>query len=228
MSGKHWTLPLFPLNTVLFPGMTLPLRVFEPRYLRMVQDCLEGDYAAGAPVFGIVLIKEGQEVGGPAMPHEVGTTARIVEVERQADQELHIDVVGEERFIIHTVSRERPYLVGDVEPFPLEQGEGAQIAPLFELESMLLLAYLELLSEAHSVEIQLQHAPESAETLAYLVAALLRVPLSVKQELLSIIDLPTLLGRETALLRNDISALTVMLRGEDILGRGDRSRLSTN
>ena len=64
--------------------------------------------------------------------------------------------------------------------------------------------------------------------MAYLVAALLQVPLPIKQELLSIADLPTLLQRETTLLRNDISALTVMLRGENILDRGDRSRLSTN
>lgn len=228
MSAKYWTLPLFPLNTVLFPGMTLPLRVFEPRYLQMVQDCLDGDYAAGDPVFGIVLIKEGEEVGGPATPYEVGTTARIIAVERDVENVLHVTTVGEERFIIHDVSHEKPYLVGDVEPFPLEPGERAQVAPLFDLEAMLLAAYLELLSEAHRIEIQLQQAPESAETMAYLVAALLQVSLPVKQELLSIADLPALIQRGMTLLRNDISALTVMLRGENVLDRGDRSELSTN
>jgi Lon protease-like protein len=115
-----------------------------------------------------------------------------------------------------------------VEPFPLEPGDKAQVASLFDLESMLLMAYLELLSEAHDVDIQLQQMPDSAEALAYLVAALLQVPLAVKQELLSAANLPTLLERGTNLLRNDISALTVMLRGEDILDRTDRSRLSTN
>ena len=228
MSAKYWTLPLFPLNTVLFPGMTLPLRIFEPRYLRMVQDCLEGDYAAGEPVFGIALIKEGEEVGEAAVPYEIGTTAHIIAVEHQTQDMLHVITVGEERFIVHDVSHDKPYLVGDVEPFPMEPGDEAQVAPLFGIQSMLLTAYLGLLSEAHSVEIQLQQAPENAETMAYLVAALLQVPLPVKQELLSIADLPTLLRRETTLLHNDISALTVMLRGENILDRGDRSRLSTN
>ena len=141
---------------------------------------------------------------------------------------LHVTVVGEERVIIHDISRDKPYLVGDVEPFPLEPGDEAQLALLFDLESMLLTAYLELLSEAHGIEIQLQQAPDRAETMAYLVAALLQVPLPVKQELLSIGELSTLIQRETALLRSDISALTVMLRGENILERGDRSRLSTN
>jgi Lon protease-like protein len=234
MSAMYWKLPLFPLNTVLFPGMALPLRVFEPRYLRMVRDCLEGEYVSGDPVFGVVLIEEGKEVAGPVKPYEIGpiqnigTTARILALEHQTEDVLHITTVGEERFIIHDVSRDRPYLVADVEPFPLDQGEGAKVAPLFDLESMLLTAYLDLLSEAHGVEIQLQQAPESAETMAYLVAALLQVGLSTKQELLSIADLPTLLQREMNLLRNDISALTVMLRGEDILDREDVSPLSSN
>jgi Lon protease-like protein len=228
MSAKYFKLPLFPLNTVLFPGMALPLRVFEPRYLRMVQDCLDGDYASGMPVFGVVLIREGEEVGEPAVPHEIGTTARIVAAEQGEEGVLHLTTVGEERFILHDVSEDLPYLVGEVEPFPLEQGEGVRVAPLFDLDAMLLTAYLELLSEVHSVEIQLQQTPDDAETMAYLVAALLQVDLPIKQELLSIVDLPTLLQREMALLRNDISALTVMLRGEDILDRSDRSRLSTN
>jgi Lon protease-like protein len=228
MSAQYWTLPLFPLNTVLFPGMTLPLRVFEPRYLRMIQDCLDGEYVSGDPVFGVVLIKEGNEVDGPAVPHAIGTMARILSVEHQEQDLLNVTVVGEERVIIHDLSRDKPYLVGDVEPFPLEPGDEAQLAVLFDLESMLLTAYLELLSEAHGIEIRLQQAPDHAETMAYLVAALLQVPLSVKQELLSIAGLPVLIQRETALLRNDISALTVMLRGESILDREDRSRLSTN
>jgi len=228
MSAEHWTLPLFPLNTVLFPGMTLPLRVFEPRYLQMVQDCLQGEYGAGDPIFGVVLIKEGEEVGGPAVPHTVGTTARIIAVERQPQDILHVTTVGEERFIIHSLSHDRPYLVGDVEPFPLDQGTQSQVAPLFDLESLLLAAYLELLSDVHSVEIRLQQAPENAEKMAYLVAALLQVSLPAKQELLSFSSLPEMLQRGADLLRNDISALTVMLRGENILDRENRSPLSTN
>ena len=70
-------LPIFPLGTVLFPGMPLPLHIFEERYKRMIGRCLDGDRA-----FGVTLLKSGREVGGPAIPHEVGTIARIVQAGR--------------------------------------------------------------------------------------------------------------------------------------------------
>ena len=63
-------MPLFPLNVVLFPGMVLPLHVFEPRYREMINHCIEEEKP-----FGVVLIDEGQEVGGPAAPRLVGTAA---------------------------------------------------------------------------------------------------------------------------------------------------------
>ena len=65
-------LPLFPLHTVLFPGSTIPLNIFEDRYKTMINDCRATD-----DMFGVVLIKEGEEVGGPSIPHEVGTVAKI-------------------------------------------------------------------------------------------------------------------------------------------------------
>ena len=70
-------LRLFPLNMVLFPGGSLPLRIFEERYKLMIGECLKGSLP-----FGVVLIKEGIEVGGLASPHQVGTTARITKAER--------------------------------------------------------------------------------------------------------------------------------------------------
>jgi len=223
MSGKQITLPLFPLNTVLLPGMTLPLRIFEPRYLRMIRDCLEGD-----PVFGVLLIKEGQEVGEAAIPHEVGTTARILSVERANPDELHIVAVGEERFMLHGVSHDRPYLVGEVEPFPLEGREAPRAEALFDAELVLLTAYLELISQANGVDIQLQQAVAGPAEMAYLVAALLQVPLAVKQQLLATADLSKMMEREVALLQAEITALTVMLRGEDLLRDGDPSGLAIN
>ena len=70
-------LPLFPLNTVLFPSEALPLQIFEERYKQMMQDCLDSDSK-----FGVVLIKSGSEVGEPAIPHSMGTVAHIVQVNR--------------------------------------------------------------------------------------------------------------------------------------------------
>lgn len=224
MAGrKKLTLPLFPLNTVLFPGMTLPLRIFEPRYLRMVHDCLGSD-----PVFGVLLIQEGQEVREAAVPHQVGTTARILSVERTSPEELQIVTVGEERFLLRGVSHDKPYLVGEIEPFPLEGTDAPRLGALFDAELVLLTAYLELISQANGIDIQLQQVIEGPTEMAYLVAALLQVPLAVRQQLLSIADLETLMQRQLVLLQAEITALTVMLRGEELLQDGDPSGLATN
>jgi Lon protease-like protein len=223
MPGKQITLPLFPLNTVLFPGMTLPLRIFERRYLQMMHDCLDGD-----PVFGVLLIKEGQEVGEAAVPHTVGTTARILSVERASADELHIVTVGEERFLLHSISHDKPYLVGAVEPYPLEGRETARVEALFDAELLLLTAYLELISQAHGIDIHLQQAVAGPTEMAYLVGALLQVPLAVKQQLLATSDLSKMMEREVELLQSEVTALTVMLRGEELLQDGDPSGLAIN
>jgi Lon protease-like protein len=104
-------LPLFPLHVVLFPGLPLPLHVFEPRYRLMIGRCLE----AAAP-FGVVLIRAGREVGDPATPYPVGTTAEIVQHERLADGRMTLLCVGRERFRISALHADQPYLAADVEP----------------------------------------------------------------------------------------------------------------
>src|SRR4030042_688749 len=106
------SLPLFPLNTVLFPGTILPLHVFEERYKQMIGACLEENSR-----FGVVLIRSGDEVGGPpAEPHDIGTAARISGLERLPDGRMNLLAVGEERFRIVRLSRQEPYLVAEVEP----------------------------------------------------------------------------------------------------------------
>ena len=72
--------PLFPLNTVMFPGGVLPLRIFEPRYLDMVSDCMRGD----VPI-GVVLIRDGLEVGRAAQTYDVGTLGVISYWNRRSD-----------------------------------------------------------------------------------------------------------------------------------------------
>jgi hypothetical protein len=91
-------LPLFPLHTVLFPGGPLPLRIFEPRYLDMVSACLKTETG-----FGVVLIREGREVGEAATPHVVGTVAHIVDWHMRHDRLLGITAVGGRRFRIASV-----------------------------------------------------------------------------------------------------------------------------
>ena len=117
--GETGSLPLFPLGSVLFPGMLLPLHIFEPRYRLMLQRSLQ----AGQP-FGIVLIKSGVEVGGPAEPHRVGTTARVVGTTPLPGGRSFIIARGERRFEIERIDAERePYLVADVRY--LDEDDGA-------------------------------------------------------------------------------------------------------
>ena len=107
-------LSLFPLNVVLFPQMMLPLHVFEERYKEMVRACLDSDSR-----FGVVLIKEGQDVGAPAVPHSVGTMARISRVTPLEEGRLNLVVMGERRFQIIEVTQWHPYLKARIS-FPEE------------------------------------------------------------------------------------------------------------
>jgi Lon protease-like protein len=125
-------LPLFPLNTVLFPGGPLPLRIFEPRYLDMVKRCTRD-----AAPFGVLLIREGEEAG-PADFHDIGTLARITDFDTLPDGLLGLTCVGEQRFRVYTHSRLSDGLnVGQVEifdpdaPMPLP-AEFAHLAELLE------------------------------------------------------------------------------------------------
>lgn len=108
-------IPLFPLNTVLFPGGPLPLRIFEPRYLAMVSDCVSND----SP-FGVLLIREGGETG-LASTHEVGTLARISDWYQGSDGLLGITAIGEQRFRVISSHCEASGLnVGTIELIPAE------------------------------------------------------------------------------------------------------------
>src|SRR5688572_12794777 len=133
-------LPLFPLNTVLFPGMPLPLHIFEYRYREMIAFCSENERE-----FGVVLIKEGTEVGEPALPFDVGTLARIVGIERLEDGRMNIVTVGTRRFHLVSFSSEKQsYVVGDVEPLEDEDAEGSDTGALAEEIGGLLQRYVAL------------------------------------------------------------------------------------
>jgi Lon protease-like protein len=102
-------LRLFPLNTVLFPGMRMPLHIFEERYKIMIRECIEED----AP-FGVLLIRSGAEVGSGAVPHDIGTTARILQVEYLDDGRMNIFTIGHQRFRTLAINTTEPYLRGEV------------------------------------------------------------------------------------------------------------------
>ena len=178
MDSEERVLPLFPLNTVLFPGAALPLQIFEERYKQMLQDCLAADSR-----FGAVLIKEGVEVGGPAVPHTTGTVAEIVQVSDEQRGRFLISCVGRQRFHIKSISDELPYLSGSVELLAEEADQG--VTP--ELTAAVreaVAAYLALVSGLGGGWVRDVPVPTEPVSLSYLAAAALQVDTARKQALL--------------------------------------------
>ena len=103
--------PMFPLGSVLFPHAYLPLRIFEPRYCTMIEDVTA---PTAAREFGVVLIERGSEVGGGEVRHTVGTVARIVEVEPQADGGWLVIAVGVRRITVEHWLPDNPYPQAEV------------------------------------------------------------------------------------------------------------------
>jgi Lon protease-like protein len=114
---KRESVPIFPLTTVLYPGTLLPLRIFEVRYMDMAKSCLK----TGEP-FGICLIREGVEVGTPAVPEPVGCLARIAEADMDEVGILKVKAEGLERFrILSTDTTKQGLIVGDIERLGTEE-----------------------------------------------------------------------------------------------------------
>ena len=135
-------LPLFPLNTVLCPGIALPLHVFEDRYRALARHCIE----TTSP-FGIVLIREGREVGTGAISFTgIGTIAEIRDAGRYDDGRFDLLVVGTRRFEIRRVlSGRRPYLVADVDVLDETVGDPSLAEQLAMRATRRFVSYLELL-----------------------------------------------------------------------------------
>jgi Lon protease-like protein len=205
-------MPLFPLNVVLFPGMALPLHIFEARYREMINRCLDENLA-----FGVVLIKEGPEVGGGAEPRRVGTAARIMKVDRQPDGRMNIQVVGTRRFRIEELNRDLPYLTGRVRHYPVTDGDTKLAVERAHKVRPKIMRYVELLTKATGVQLELERLPEDATSLAFLTAITLQVRTEDKHRMLALPGVPQLLelgnyylGRELQLLEHMINSQAVL------------------
>jgi len=186
-------LPLFPLHTVLFPEATLALQIFEPRYREMIGRCLAHDEP-----FGVVLILEGEEVGGEAVPRRMGTEAAIIASERSKDGRYDIVAEGRRRFEIVGLDKSRAYLRADVEFLEDPLGDDAEV--LADTVAHLVEGVVHALeSRGHAVvdETWSQLDPRS---LSYRVATALPGADEVRQELLEKRDVASRLRREAELL----------------------------
>lgn len=169
--------PIFPLNTVLFPGSLLPLRVFEARYMDMARDCLRHDLP-----FGVCLIREGREVGAPATPEPVGCLARITDWDMQQLGLLHLKTLGGQRFrILASQSSSQGLVSADIELIPPEEAiplPGNFVACTRLLERVV--ADHPIFAEPHEFD--------NAAWVGYRLAEILPLPLAAKQKLLELTD----------------------------------------
>jgi Lon protease-like protein len=192
-------IPLFPLkNVVLFPGMQLPLHIFEMRYREMISECVEKKRQ-----FGVLLIDEGHEVGDRAMPHMVGTLAGIARVEKLDDGRMNIHTVGTQRFRVYELNNNRNFLQGRVRPFPLVNGATALAEKLAHKVRPRVIEYVELLSAASEQQLRLDRLPEDPMQLALTVAIALQINAQDKQKLLEKPGVPDMLAFQLHLLSRE-------------------------
>lgn len=188
-------LPLFPLNVVLFPGMPLPLHIFEPRYRLMISRCLAGDR-----LFGVAVIVDGEEGQSDTVPAPIGCSAEIVDATQLDDGRYNLETTGRRRFRLLGAREEDGYLVGTVEwidDLPLE----AEAPVLANRALRSLRRYLGAIGTNLAETGGNMKVPDNVHDISMWIATLLAVPNSQKQELLEMESTAARLDREVALLR---------------------------
>jgi len=201
------TLPLFPLGTVLYPGLLLPLHIFEERYRRLVRDLLETPEPRR---FGVVAIREGRETGvdGVSALHEVGCTATVRWVLKRPDGRFDLVTIGADRFRLASLDHSRSYLQGEAEFLPEDIGDQAAAERAVEVVQRAFRTYHDALTSRGVTQVSIPELPADPIALSYLVAASVIADLSDRQALLAEPDAlrrltaeRALLSRETAMLR---------------------------
>ena len=153
------TLPLFPLGTVLFPGLLLPLHIFEDRYRQLVRDLADQPEPRQ---FGVIAIRHGRETGvdGIQALHEIGCTATLRQVKPLEDGRYDVVTVGTQRFRLAGLDDSKPYLQGQVDLLAEETGDEAAAAQGVRVVRDGFRAYLSALAERGVTQISAPELPE--------------------------------------------------------------------
>jgi Lon protease-like protein len=191
-------LPLFPLNVVLFPGAELPLHIFEPRYLRMINECHQQKQP-----FGVVLVRPESEPLREE-PFSVGTMAMIEALDRMEDGRMNLIARGSQRFRILSQHREKPYLSGIVEIYNDVDEEQAPLNRLAERARQLFQKYLEaLLAVIGRADLDFI-LPDEAEDLSHFIVHLMDIQDQEKQQMLELTSTTLRLEKEILILRREV------------------------
>jgi Lon protease-like protein len=195
-------LPLFPLNVVLFPGATIPLDIFEERYKEMIGLCLEERRP-----FGVVLIREGSEVGAPAVPYDVGTTAFITGVEDAEEGRMNLICFGSQRFRIISTTTERAYLIGEAEVLETSGETDDETMDYAAMASELFAEYVRLylaISNQWAAGVEM---PTDPDRLADYIGSRLAIGNETKQKFLEELSAHNRLAMEIEVLSDLIKAM---------------------
>jgi uncharacterized protein len=206
-------LPLFPLNTVLFPGMPMELHIFEERYKLMIGMCVEKRMP-----FGVVLLEQGRAELDPegmtpeSKPFLIGCTAQITQVKPLPEGRMNITIVGKERFQILSLHHHKPYLVGMVEMYPLEDDNPLKLRQGYSGLRQWVERYLRVLEKAGQIQFDPSQLPTEPAAMAYLGAVLLQgVSLFQKQELLAAKRLTDMIEELRNIYRREVVLLETLL-----------------
>ncbi len=206
-SGPAYSVPIFPLDMVVFPHMPVALHIFEERYRAMVRDI-----ESKGNRFCIALINEGPELDGEADPHMVGSVVEVVYLEPLSDGRYNLVAVGVERVYIGSIdNRRKPYLMSDVLPWP--EADNDPPAPLAEKASGLFKRYTDSVMQLTSEQVGDFTLPLEPALLSYVLATGLQVDTGERQRLLEIPGTTERLLAEIELMESEIPLLQMLAKG---------------
>lgn len=202
-------LDLFPLQTVLFPRSSMPLHIFEPRYLEMITTCIENETP-----FGVILLKSGRAEGTePVEIHRVGTTAHILAADHKDDGTIDVQVAGRERFEVVDIVASQPRMKAEVRKL---QWIGLNDAGLDDLTNRLssrFTEYLELLLALTGQWVRSLDLPDAPTDLAEFVSAGIQIGNEIRQDLLERFGVADLIRRQLEILDTEIPRLAGAVDG---------------
>jgi uncharacterized protein len=214
----HEPLPLFPLNTVLFPGVSLTLHIFEDRYRLMIRNCLEKETP-----FGILFVQDTTTVSELSLVRKVGTIAQINANVRLEDGRYLIATVGQHRFRVHEALQRAPYFIATIELLPEEQG--ARLGPIARQLRHTYDNYWRSVASATGTHDQAEDLPTDDVSMAYQLAHRMQVTTERKQRWLEV-DFFTRTNEIMTMLQAEMSLLP--RRGNDDAASGMRWPWSWN
>ena len=211
VDSKEMLIPLFPLNTVLYPGMLMPLHIFEPRYRAMIDDTMQGSQS-----FAIALIDDGRQEGDISVtPKTIGTVAQIAQLRHLNPEKMNVWVVGDEKIEILDYHRTADdYLMARVRVLPDDASSAATYVPQLDSLREMFEAYILLklkLNDRAPKEVHYELSGEP-EALSYQIASLLDVSLAEKQMLLELSSVVERLTCEAEILAREIEYLHEILK----------------